>query len=168
MYFDIAACAATLVLCCFVVASNTSFVSASCRLLLLTAVAAVSIAPMVRGSDPATRRQVMSAHMEYALGWDGTGVVIGQVEPDLPHAHANVPFIGRLGDVASPYAATSGSRHALEVAGVMISNDPVNRGMAPARGFSPTPISTTDSEPLTMIRSKPSAGSRLLCRSRAS
>lgn len=115
-------------------ASNV--VSAS-RLILVSACAAVLVAPGARASDPATRRQVMSAHLDHVLGWDGTGVVIGQVEPDIPHAHANVPFTARAGDVADPYAANSSSRHALEVAGIMVSNHATNRGMAPgARLFS--------------------------------
>lgn len=117
--------------------SVRSLNSVSSRLVILMSVATVSIANFASATDPATRRQVMSAHLEYALGWDGTGVVLGQVELSVPHAHANVPFTARAGDVAGAYGANSNSRHALEVAGIMVSNDQFNRGMAPgARLFS--------------------------------
>ncbi len=106
--------------------------SGAVRCILFAACVGAS-ASIVFATDAATKRQVMSAHLEYALGFDGTGVVIGQVEPGIPLAHTNVPFTPRAGDTI----AANGARHPLEVAGIMVSNDPFNRGMAPgARLFS--------------------------------
>jgi hypothetical protein len=74
----------------------------------------------------------MSLHIDHAFGLTGNGVNIGQVEQNVPAVHPNVPRTVRAGD-----APLAGDTHPLEVAGIMISNNATNTGMAPdARLFS--------------------------------
>lgn len=82
-----------------------------------------------------TRRQVGSLLIESVYDLTGSGVRIGQVESGVPFNHANVSFTAV--DPNDVGATPNRTTHATQVAGVMVSTDATNRGMARnARVFS--------------------------------
>ncbi len=90
------------------------------------AVAAIGVSGLGQAAaqDGETRRQVGSELIDAVYGLDGLGVNIGQTERKPPLDHTRVPVERRAGPGFDP------NLHALEVAGIMVSNHPIFRGMA--------------------------------------
>ena len=98
---------------------------------LVSAVALICALAAPVGAENETRRQIGSMSIDHALGFNGSGINIGDLySPAAPMAHTSVPFTRRAAD--APGANDPGDTlHALETAGIMVSNHPTFTGMAP-------------------------------------
>ena len=104
----------------------------SSRWMLLIALACLAVQPTwaLDKAVPAINADASNQAQADINGIDGTGVKIGQIENDNPLA-THPALVGHVTLVNNPAKLGDDTDHATGVAGVMVSQDPAHKGVAP-------------------------------------